>query len=388
MGCNKGTETVCGERRNIARLLIVAALLWLFVTVPIAGCTNGEKTGSISEDSITEDGVETPETEITPIEEGPAPVVGKAEILSHSSYREYGKWKEWLITGRVYEGEFLHIIGEIQNSGTVNIDGFQINPTFYDPGGNIIDPDGPIHLGGSPDLLAPGEKGPFTLVLLDETTSQEATSYKLELRFKDTQRQPLDLNVLNENSYIDSRGGYTILGEIENADGRTIDLVHIYATFYNQHRRVVAVDRTSSMFDRLIPKQRSPFRINIKPDVVNRGLATYSLHTECMLSPTVVYRKLEIVGCSTKIDTYEGFVVEGRIRNNGDQDVEFVRIIGTFYSADGKVITAGYDYIEKEPTNLKVGETGEFKLRTGWFYDEAPPEDIERYNLDFECSVY
>ena len=45
----------------------------------------------------------------------------------------------------------------------------------------------------------------------------------------------------------------------------------------------------------------------------------------------------------------------GEIKNKGDEEVTFVKIIGTFYDKDGIVI--GTDYTYTDPTDIKPGRT-------------------------------
>ena len=82
------------------------------------------------------------------------------------------------------------------------------------------------------------------------------------------------------------------------------------------------------------------------------------------------------------------YIVEGEIKNVGDQDAKFVQIVATFYGTDKKVVAA--DSTFADPRDLKAGEIGQFKLSTYEYKAsaEVEPVEIESYQLEFECSVY
>ncbi|MFQ6086400.1 MAG: hypothetical protein ACE5OY_09140, partial [Candidatus Bathyarchaeia archaeon] len=89
-----------------------------------------------------------------------------AEILSHSSYMRYGKYKEFF-TGKIYEGDFFHVVGEVQNIAAENIV-VEVVPVFYDETGAVIEAE-PIHTSIKPlEILAPDQKSPFEMIILDE----------------------------------------------------------------------------------------------------------------------------------------------------------------------------------------------------------------------------
>ncbi len=92
-----------------------------------------------------------------------------------------------------------------------------------------------------------------------------------------------------------------------------------------------------------------------------------------------------VVSHSTKKDKILDpiYKLVGEIKNNGDEDVSFVKIIGTFYDKDGIVI--GTDFTYTDPTDIKAGRTAPYSLTLG-FGDSINIKDIgsATYNLEWD----
>ena len=319
----------------------------------------------------------------------PTQVPGKADILSHSSYRESGSWKE-IFSGKTYKGNFLHIVGEIQNSGAVNLEDFKINATYFDSNDTFLNT-GPTHLEHDPRWLAPGKKAPFLLILLDEEASKKVASYELVLEFSETTEAPYELDILGDRGYVSKWGTYDVIGEVQNRGESNIESVKVYAAFYDQNGMVIAIDYTytgTNGLDTLSPGQKSPFKVYPSHSEVKGKVQGYSLHADCKISDRAIYREFQILSHNSRVGTLGDYIVEGEIKNIGDQDAKFVKIVAIFYGADNKVLAAGFTYAD--PRDLKVGEIGQFKLSTYEYKVAAKvePTDIESYHLEFGGSVY
>ena len=58
------------------------------------------------------------------------------DVVSHSSYLNHEKWKE-LFSGKTYEGNFFHVIGEVMNVGIESVT-YSVEVSFFDAKGNMI----------------------------------------------------------------------------------------------------------------------------------------------------------------------------------------------------------------------------------------------------------
>jgi hypothetical protein len=393
------------------KTLILFVTLVLLAAMIAAGCGGGEQTSATPTATATPTeslapgpgatstpGVSPPPTSTAasetpaPTQEAPTstPAVGEASILSHSSYIQHGRWRQ-VFGSTTYEGDFYHVVGEIENTGETCLEDFDIDATFFDSSGQAVQHDGPVHLDQSPGLLAPGELGPFILVLLDEEASAKVESCELSLEFTATAEEPLHVDVIADRGYLYD-GSYRVMGEVQNTDDVDVESAKIFATFYDAAGTVIAVDFTYVNINGpnvLAPGQKSPFEVypNPEPATAEGRIAGHSLHIECRESTRVVYEGIEIASQQASIKTYEGYVVEGQLTNAGDKDAEFVKVIGTFYAADGSLLAFGSSFAD--PRDLTVGQTGQFVLRTGWFspWLRCEPGDVADYELRVLCSV-
>jgi hypothetical protein len=315
-------------------------------------------------------------------------VPGEAQILSHSSYTQAGKWRE-LGTGKSYEGEFLTIVGEVQNSGPVNLDDFEIGPTYFDASGTIIEA-GPVHTAQDPGLLRTGEKAPFMVILLDEEAGRGVAGYELALGFTSTAEEPYELELLADWMFTDKWGTRHVIGVVKNAGPSNVDSVKIYATFYDEAGTVIDMDFTYTGvggLGTLAPGEKSPFDASPDRADVQDRVHSYSLHAEARTTDKPIYRQLEILSHSSSVGILGDTIVEGTIKNTGDQDVTFVKVVGAFYRPDGRLAAAAFAYTD--PIDLKAGETGQFSLTTYQYKVtyELKAEEIESYELVFECTA-
>ena len=92
-----------------------------------------------------------------------------------------------------------------------------------------------------------------------------------------------------------------------------------------------------------------------------------------------------VVSHSTKKDKISGpvYKIVGEIKNKGDEEVTFVKIIGTFYDKDDIVI--GTDYTYTDPHDIKPGRTAPYSMTIG-FGDSIDVKDIAKatYSLEWE----
>jgi hypothetical protein len=391
-------------RRNKPLLLLVTLVLLVSLVACASGPTPAPE--GAAEATLPPTSAEAPAPEATPAPATapaptlapaqtptsiptPTPVPGKAEILSHSTYVQAGRWKE-MFSDTVYEGEVLHIVGEVQNSGSVNLHEFEIEAVFLDANGAAIEA-GPTHLEDDPGLLRPGEKAPFLLILLDEEAGKKVASYELALAFQATAEEPQALEILQDTAFLTKQGFHHVLGEVRNAGQNNVDFVKVYGIFYDENGTVIDVDFTytgTNGLDTLAPGQKSPFEVYSDRADIQEHIRSHSLRVEASVTDRAVYQQLQILTHQSRAGVLDEYIVEGTIQNTGQQDVQFVKIVGTFYGPDKKLVAAAFAFTD--PIDLKAGETGTFSLSTyahGASYGITAAE-IDNYDLAFACSNY
>jgi hypothetical protein len=140
--------------------------------------------------------------------------VAEAVILSHSSFVAFGSYEE-IPSGKSYEGDFLCIVGEIQNVGEVGLNSILVSATFYDANDAVIE--GHPHALIEPlTILTPNARCPFEVILVDEEASARVARYELSLDYTETDEEPPKLTFIQESAYMGTGRNFWVLGEIEN----------------------------------------------------------------------------------------------------------------------------------------------------------------------------
>ena len=147
-------------------------------------------------------------------------------ILSHQKYTDsYG---------------FLHIVGEIQNTGSDVLTNVTITATFYDSNGTVISTQCDwTH----PELdpIGVSEKSPFGWYIYNYGDSRNVDHYSLTVSFsKGVEHQRL-FKIVSNSSYVDNNGQLHIVGEMQNIGKQREEPDQIIATLYDSAGNVVLV---------------------------------------------------------------------------------------------------------------------------------------------------
>ena len=326
---------------------------------------------------ITDQTTATQETEVTTsqyTEQSTSPPKLKTidlDIPSYSSYVEYGSYRSFS-SGKIYQGDFLHIIGEVQNPSplSVQFDNDNVKATFYDATGSVVDVDSLMRYEFADEVIIPPMGNwPFRLTLLDEEASESVASYEISARARQTRERPLQVEVLNYGLF--SNGNLELVGEVKNTTGENIEL-RIIATFYDEKDTVIAADIIFSP-PVLIPGEKSPFWLLPLPKEAPGEIERCELIAKYEISNAACYREFEVLnlvheeGPEWKWDT-----LAGEVRNVGNQSCTYVWVYATFYDAEGNVIDTSLSYVE--PIQLESGEIGAFELMA-----PSPPWQMPNY---------
>jgi len=166
------------------------------------------------------------------------------------------------------------------------------------------------------------------------------------------------LTVLSYSSYISSIGTFHVVGEVENTGNINMQFVKIVATFYDSSKTVVGTAFTYADIEVLKPNQKSPFNIMEMSNV--EEIQSVKLDLTYMPTTNEPYAGLTILSRSSYTSTIGTFHVVGEVKNSGNRDVNFVKVIGTFYDSAGKVVDTSFTYTN--PSDITSGQTAPFYL--------------------------
>jgi hypothetical protein len=190
-----------------------------------------------------------------------------AEVVildNHSSYKD--------------TAGYLHVVGEVENTGNMSARYVQIMGRFYDNQSNIILQDSTFAM---LELLPPGSGSPFDLILISSSTDiiSRIDHYELDLDFTETnQTLTRTLLLLSNYSYISNVTGYLyIIGEIQNNSTETSTFTQAFATCYDTNGTVVAVGSAFTDPYSIEYGEKSPFQILILSKEQNNLVANIDI---------------------------------------------------------------------------------------------------------------
>lgn len=185
---------------------------------------------------------------------------GQVDILTHSG---------WLDSIGYY-----HVSGEVQNVGSGAVNYVEIVATFYNSSNVVVATDFTFT---DVDVILPGRKSPFDVLLYDSTQSARVDHYSLAATYSTTNAIPKVLEILSYSSYTDTYGYMHVVGEIRNNGAANATFVEVIATFYDSTGKVVVTDFTFANPYDLQPNQVAPFEVLLSHDQLVPLVSTYTL---------------------------------------------------------------------------------------------------------------
>lgn len=173
--------------------------------------------------------------------------------------------------------DVLHIIGEVQNNGSVPLDWITVIATFYNSTDEIVGVDWTFT---DLDIIDVGETSPFDIHFGEETQIPKVDHYSLTIDFEEGTALTPALIMLSNSSYVDSSGWMHIIGEIENNGTETATFVQIVASLYDSEGNIVLDGYAYTDPSDVSSGEKAPFEITIYDDDRVPLVETYSLSVQ------------------------------------------------------------------------------------------------------------
>lgn len=182
--------------------------------------------------------------------------------------------------------------------------------------------------------------------------------------------------ILSSNSYSNS-GNFYIVGEIKNNFLKNIEFVKVVATYYDEKENVIGTSYAYTILDTLKPNQTSPFEVSNFPDTFVPH--SYKIQASYSTAASEPYNGLKIKSHTAKTDK-DYYAIVGEVENNGDRDVNFVKVVATFYDEKDQVIGTAYTYTSLD--SISPGGTSPFEL-------SSFPRSINptRYDIQVQAQI-
>ena len=172
---------------------------------------------------------------------------------------------------------FLHVVGEVQNTGDTWVQFVQITGTMKGSNGQVVDVVMSYTL---LEYLPPGGKSPFDLVEADKAKSTAVTGANLVVSAQQSQSFPDNLVIQGASSSIDSTGIYEVVGQVNNNGQQASTFTKVIATFYDNAGKVIgaAVGYTSPA--EIPTRQTCGFRVLGPSTPISGHIASFVLLAE------------------------------------------------------------------------------------------------------------
>jgi hypothetical protein len=169
--------------------------------------------------------------------------------------------------------ETYYVLGEVQNTGNVNLGFVEVKATFYDWLNTVVGTESG-YTSGWHSLILPGRKAPFWIPF-DNPQAAKVHHHALTLDFQETdENPPLNLEILSLSSYEwngDSAMVH-IVGKMRNNGPARTTSINVFTTCYGSNGRVAAIDE--AVTEDLDPAQNVDFEIQVDHPRVSRSVGT------------------------------------------------------------------------------------------------------------------
>ena len=196
---------------------------------------------------------------------------------------------------------------------------------------------------------------------------------------------------LSKRGYISGAGCPTVVGELRNVGNSTVVSILLTASFHCSKGRLIGakenVAATISAHperDRLAPGETSPFKAAISREQMAKlwnfdvdKMEKYSVEIagyEVVAGPPL-YSAFEVTESEGTLNADGYYHSSGTLRNAGNLTADAVRVIGTFYDDEGRLIDVAHCDLEG---TLPPGAEAEFDISVS---DEGISQRIETYRI-------
>jgi hypothetical protein len=184
--------------------------------------------------------------------------------------------------------------------------------------------------------------------------------------------QTSSIKATNYTWYTDSAGFLDVVGEIENVGTTTYTSVDLTATMTTTTGTTQTAQAMAFIND-MLPNQKAPFYMSfylqadqttgIVPSVADVKVSV----TQAPTTTNYLYQDVKVISQQNSIDTTAdnkgSFWVTGTVQNTGSQTATGVRVLGTFYDSNGKVVAyGGYDGTDPLSASLAPSAKADFKF--------------------------
>ncbi len=181
------------------------------------------------------------------------------------------------------------------------------------------------------------------------------------------------IKVVDYSYYVDQSGALNVVGAIQNQDPGSVEQVILNGVVFSSDGQDQAESIAQPLLKYLVPQQIAPFIMvfrspNSSPDgtwysLINARQISNITFSIAQVNATTNYQypDLEITNSSSTVDSNGAFLVNGIIKNTGNQTATNLNVVGEFYDSAGTLVGIGYT-LYLAPATLAPASTVQFQI--------------------------
>ena len=137
---------------------------------------------------------------------------------------------------------YSHVVGEVQNQGTQNLEYIELQATFYAPNGTVIETDNAMAM---VDVLIPQQKAPVDISVSQANITVASAKLLITSATLAYDKPDTSLSTLGIAHTVDQLGYYHVTGEVKNSATSEAVQVQVVVTFYDASGKIVGASYDS-----------------------------------------------------------------------------------------------------------------------------------------------
>lgn len=163
----------------------------------------------------------------------------------------------------------------------------------------------------------------------------------------------------NHFSYVSIIGSLWIVGEVQNDTAQHLELAKVTANVFSSSGQLLTTAFSYIDLDTLPPGEKTCFDILVGAEPA--GWAYYEFKPPTFQTTGGPWPNLAILNDSGSYNpTYGGYEIAGQVRNDHGTRLEYVKVVGTVYTASGTVVGCRNRYVDGN--HLDPSQIGSFDL--------------------------
>lgn len=155
-------------------------------------------------------------------------------------------------------GDYLYFIGQIRNTGNVDLEFVEVHVILRDTNGILVASESSY---SELDVIPVGETSPFEVMFFETPQSWQSFETNVEGDEADFLEPYVDFEVISSQGNVPSFGDYYINGEIRNVGLQDAEFVEVIAALYDANDQIIGLAFTYSDFDKVTAGGSSPFEM-------------------------------------------------------------------------------------------------------------------------------